>query len=143
MASRLPAVGRIRLAPMLNERGHLLGDLTISRLADDRFWIVGSYYLQEWHQRWFVENLPESGVTISNLCDEQVGFSLSGPNARAIMQQLVDIDLSNEAFSFLSCTETHVASLDAMLARISLTGELGYEVTVAAADQPALLRADP
>ncbi len=141
MASRLPAVGRIRLAPMLNERGHLLGDLTISRLADDRFWIVGSYYLQEWHQRWFAQNLPESGVTISNLCDQQVGFSLSGPNARAIMQQLVDIDLSNEAFSFLACTETRVASLDAMLARISLTGELGYEITVAAADQPALLRA--
>lgn len=141
MANRLPAVGRIRLAPMLNHRGHLMGDLTVSRLADDRFWITGSYYLQEWHQRWFAQHLPESGVTITNLCDDRVGFSLSGPNARAIMQQLVDVDLSNDAVPFLSCRETPVASLDAMLGRISLTGELGYEVTVAGRDQPALLRA--
>ncbi len=61
MASALPAVGRIKLAPMLNHRGHLMGDLTVSRLADERFWVTGSYYLQEWHQRWFADHLPTDG----------------------------------------------------------------------------------
>ena len=38
---------------MLNEAGRLMGDLTVARLEDDRFWLTGSYYLQDWHQRWF------------------------------------------------------------------------------------------
>ncbi len=100
MASALPAVGRIKLAPMLNHRGHLMGDLTVSRLGDDRFWIIGSYYLQEWHQRWFAEHLPADGsVQITNLCDDWCGFSLSGPRSREILQQLVDIDSQPRARS--------------------------------------------
>ena len=71
-----------------------MGDLTVSRLGDDRFWVTGSYYLQEWHQRWFAEHLPADGsVQITNLCDDWCGFSLSGPRSREILQQLVDIDL--------------------------------------------------
>ncbi|HEX5018583.1 MAG TPA: FAD-dependent oxidoreductase, partial [Actinomycetes bacterium] len=143
MASALPSVGRIKLAPMLNHRGHLMGDLTVSRLADDRFWITGSYYLQEWHQRWFNDNLPNDGsVRITNLCDDWCGFSLSGPASREIMQKLVDLDLSNDSMPFLSVRTSSVAGIpDAVLGRISLTGELGYEVTVPARHQRALLRA--
>ncbi len=142
MASALPTVGRIKLAPMLNHRGYLMGDLTVSRLADDRFWITGSYYLQEWHQRWFAEHLPSDGsVTITNLCDDWCGFSLSGPRSREIVQQMVDIDLSHAEIPFLSVREATVAGTDAVLGRISLTGELGYEVTVPASQQRALLGA--
>jgi dimethylglycine dehydrogenase len=127
---------------MLNERGHLMGDLTISRLGDERFWVTGSYYLQEWHQRWFTRHLPTDGsVQITNLCDSWCGFSLSGPASRAIMQKLVDIDLSHSAVPFLSIRETKVAGTDAVVGRISLTGELGYEVTVPASQQRALLAA--
>ncbi len=142
MASALPAVGRIKLAPMLNHRGHLMGDLTVSRLGDERFWVIGSYYLQEWHQRWFAEHLPTDGsVRITNLCDDWCGFSLSGPASREILKQLVDIDLSHPAVPFLSIREAKVAGTDAVVGRISLTGELGYEVTVPASQQRALLAA--
>jgi dimethylglycine dehydrogenase len=138
VASKLPKVGRIKLAPMLNRNGKLMGDLTISQLAQDRFWIIGSYYLQEWHMRWFNENLPSSGVTIKNLSDDWMGFALSGPNSRKIMLQLVSEDMSNKAFPFLSCREMKVGHADAMVARISLTGELGYEINVPVAHQAAL-----
>ncbi len=142
MASALPAVGRIKLAPMLNHRGHLMGDLTVSRLADERFWLTGSYYLQEWHQRWFAEHLPADGtVQITNLCDDWCGFSLSGPRSREIVQQLADIDLSHAAIPFLSVREATVAGTEAVLGRISLTGELGYELTVPASQQRVLLAA--
>jgi dimethylglycine dehydrogenase len=144
MASALPNVGRIKLAPMLNDRGHLMGDLTVSRLADDRFWITGSYYLQEWHQRWFADQLPADGsVHITNLCDDWCGFSLSGPASREILQKLVDIDLSHEAVPFLSVREAQVTGVatPAVIGRISLTGELGYEITVPAEGQRALLAA--
>ncbi len=134
VASRLPAVGRVRLAPMLNHQGKLMGDLTISRLAEDRFWLVGSYYLQEWHMRWFAGFLPADGVTVTNLSDDWTGFAISGPNARRLMERLVTADMSNAAFGFLACREMVVAGADAMVARISLTGELGYEINVRAGD---------
>jgi dimethylglycine dehydrogenase len=123
---------------MLNKNGRLMGDLTVSRLAQDRFWIIGSYYLQEWHMRWFYENMPTSGVTIKNLSDEWMGFALSGPNSRKIISRLIGENMSNEAFPFLSCREMEVVSTDAMVARISLTGELGYEINVPVASQRAL-----
>jgi len=144
VASNLPKVGRIKLAPMLNQNGKLMGDLTISRLAADRFWIVASYYLQEWHMRWFNEHLPASeasGLTIKNLSDDWMGFAVSGPNSRKIISQLVKADMSNEAFPFLSCREMEVVDTNAIVARISLTGELGYEINVPVAHQRALYAA--
>jgi dimethylglycine dehydrogenase len=145
LACKLPAVGRVRLAPMLGHGGKLMGDLTVSRLAADRFWLIGSYYLQEWHGRWFRDLLPTSGVTFTNLSDTWTGFALSGPRARDIVQPLVACDLSNAAFPFMSCGEMTISTRDtpltAMVARLSLTGELGYELYVPAASQPALLDA--
>jgi dimethylglycine dehydrogenase len=138
LASKLPKVGRIRLAPMLKPNGKLMGDLTVSRLAEDRFWIVGSYYLQNWHMRWFNAHLPEQGVHIRNLSDDWMGFAISGPNSRAVLARLVSIDLSNEAFPFLACREAEVGLANAMVARISLTGELGYEINVPVSHQRAL-----
>ena len=88
--------------------------------------------------RWFNEHLPTSGVTIKNLSDDWMGFALSGPNSRKIISQLVSADMSNASFPFLSCREIDVLSISAMVARISLTGELGYEINVPVSHQRAL-----
>ncbi|MBM3615930.1 MAG: FAD-dependent oxidoreductase [Alphaproteobacteria bacterium] len=138
VASRLPAVGKVRLAPMLGHNGKLMGDLTVSRLEKDRFWLVGSYYLQEWHMRWFAGFLPAAGVTVTNLSDTWTGFAISGPNSRQMMERLTDEDMSNAAFGFLACRDMKVAEAKAMVARISLTGELGYEINVKAPDHRAV-----
>ncbi len=138
LAAKLPKVGRVRLAPMLNSSGRLMGDLTVSCLAEDRFWLIGSYYLQTWHMRWFTEHLPQDGVTIRNLSDDWMGFAVSGPKSRALMSRVVATDLGNATFPFLACAETEVAMAPAMVARLSLTGELGYEVNVPVAHQRAL-----
>lgn len=130
VASRLPDVGRIRLAPMLNPAGRLMGDLTVTRLEEDRFWLTGSYYLQEWHRRWFEQHLPPDGVTLRNLTDDRMGFSISGPASRAILERLAHDDVSNDAFGFLTATVMDVGSSEAVVGRISLTGELGYEIVV-------------
>jgi len=122
-----------------------MGDLTVSRLAADRFWLIGSYYLQEWHGRWFRDLLPASGVTLTNLSDTWTGFALSGPLARDIVKPFVDRDLSNATFPFMAVAEMTVATRDrpltATIARLSLTGELGYELYVPASDQRALMQA--
>ncbi|HEX3122539.1 MAG TPA: FAD-dependent oxidoreductase [Rhodanobacteraceae bacterium] len=141
LAARLPRVGRVRLAPMLGPSGKLMGDLTVSRLADDCFWLIGSYYLQAWHMRWFDEHLPPAGVTLRNLSDAWMGFAMSGPASREIISQLVDRDMSNAAFTFMSCTEMQIAGTNAVVARLSLTGELGYEINVPVSHQLALYEA--
>ncbi len=141
LASRLPRVGRVRLAPMLSPNGKLMGDLTVSRLAEDRFWLVGSYYLQAWHMRWFDEHLPPSGVTVRNLSDRWMGFAMSGPASREIISRIADRDMSNTAFPFLSCAETSIARASAVVARLSLAGELGYEINVPVVHQLALYKA--
>jgi dimethylglycine dehydrogenase len=138
LANRLPPVGRIRLAPMLAPSGKLMGDLTVTRLAADRFWLVGSYYLQEWHQRWFCEHLPQAGVAIENLSESWLGFSLSGPRSRDILARLTRDDVADTALPFLGCRLMDVGFTQAIVARLSLTGELGYELTVPAAQQRAL-----
>jgi dimethylglycine dehydrogenase len=126
---------------MLNAAGRLMGDLTVSRLAEDRFWLVGSYYLQEWHLRWFRDHLPPRGVTIDNLSESWLGFSLSGPRSRELLARLAHEDVSNAALPFLSFRRMDVGLTQAVVARLSLTGELGYEITVPALQQRALWNA--
>jgi dimethylglycine dehydrogenase len=141
LASQLPVVGRIRLAPMLNPAGRLMGDLTVTRLDDDRYWLVGSYYLQEWHLRWFREHLPATGVQLENLSESWLGFSLSGPRARDILTALTPADVSDRGLPFMGCAAIEVAGIAAVVARLSLTGELGYEINVPAARQHDLWQA--
>jgi dimethylglycine dehydrogenase len=130
LAGRLPGVGRIRLAPMLGPAGRLVGDLTVTRLSSARFWLTGSYYLQDWHMRWFRSHLPTAGVTVDNLTDDRMGFSISGPASRAILESLTDDDISGSAFPFLTVRTMKIGALEAVVGRISLTGELGYEIVV-------------
>ena len=138
LANRLPALGRVRLAPMLSPSGKLMGDLTVTRLEADRFWLVGSYYLQEWHLRWFRDHLPPSGVRLENLSESWLGFSLSGPRARDILARLTREEVSNGALPFMGARALDVGFTRAVVVRVSLTGELGYEITVRASEQRAL-----
>ncbi|MEA2555322.1 MAG: dimethylglycine dehydrogenase, partial [Actinomycetota bacterium] len=140
VSSRIPEVGQIRLAPMLNHAGKLMGDLSVSRLGPEEFWLTGSYYLQEWHQRWFRHQMPANGVELRNITDDFMGFSVSGPQSRAILERLAHDDVSDEAFRFLTVRRMDVGNAQAVVGRISLTGELGYEIVVPTIQHRALLR---
>ena len=131
LAGRIPKVGRMALTPMLHHKGTLMGDLSVTRLADDRFWVIGSYYLQQWHQRWFDEHLVD-GVEIENLSGRWLGFALSGPRSREVAQAVIGESLAE--FRFMDARFFG----DVLVARMSLAGELGYELTVPAEQQVAL-----
>ena len=138
LACRLPDVGRVRLAPMLHSRGTLMGDFTVSRIDDDRYWLVGSYYLQEWHQRWFEQNRPPQGVTLTNITDQWLGFAVSGPASRELVSRVLERECSNEVLPFMACRQFASGGVPAVVARLSLTGERGYEITVPRASQGEL-----
>jgi dimethylglycine dehydrogenase len=102
MANRVPAVGRITLTPMLNERGRLIGDFTLCRLAEQRFFLIGTYAAERYYLRWFERHMPATGVTVRPCAMQYVGLSVAGPRSRELLQSLVDADLSTAAFPFLS-----------------------------------------
>ncbi len=139
LAGRLPRLGRTALSPMLAPSGRLLGDLTVSRLADDRFLIVGSAAAQEAHQRWFADHAPAAGVSLRNRTRELAGFAIAGPRSRELLARLTDEDLSREGFPFLAIRRMDVGTTSALVARISYTGELGYEIYAPLDHQRTLL----
>jgi dimethylglycine dehydrogenase len=138
MANRVPPIGRIALSPMLNERGKLIGDFTMCRVAQDRVFLIGTYAAQDYYLRWFERHLPPSGVAVRPVTMEYVGLSIAGPASRALLQPLVQADLSAAAFPFLSFRRMAIGMVPAWVGRISFTGELGYEIWVTPDYQRAL-----
>ena len=138
MANRLPAVGRIALTPMLNERGKLIGDFTLCRLAADRVFLICTYAAEIYYQRWFERHAPPPGVTVRPCAMEYVGLSVAGPRSRELLQTLTRTDLSSAAFPFLSFRRVDIGLVPALVGRISFTGELGYEIWVTSEYQRAL-----
>ena len=138
MANRVPAVGRIALTPMLNERGKLIGDFTMCRVSEQRVFLIGTYAAENYYMRWFGRHLPASGVTVRPCAMEYVGLSVAGPNSRVLLQSLVDDDLSTGAFPFASFRKMNVGMAPALVGRLSFTGELGYEIWVTSEYQRAL-----
>jgi len=139
MAGRLPKPGRARLAPMLAPSGRLKGDLTLFNWGDGTWWIMGSYYLRAWHMRWFHDHLRE-GVSVRDISDAVVGFSVSGPNAREVLAATTHEDVSHAALPFLGCRVMDVGLIRARVGRLSVCGELGYEINCSAAEHIALRR---
>jgi len=145
LAGRLPEQGRIVLSPMLGANGRLMGDFTLARLAPERFMMFGSGVAEAFHMRWFERHLPERGVTVRPLAAHLGGFAIAGPRARELLARVTSEDVSAEAFRFFALRPMEIAMAPALVARVSFTGELGYEIYLEAGYQvavyDALLRA--
>jgi len=132
LACRIPAAGRMVLAPMLKEDGRLIGDFTLARLGNGEFRIFGSGAAQDVHMRWFGQHLPGDGsVRIHPYNGSLCGLSVAGPNARALLSRLTDADLSTDAFPFLSIAEINIGMAPCLVGRVTFTGDLGYEIWMA------------
>lgn len=140
LANRIPAVGRTVLSPMLSPKGRLIGDFTVTRLAETRFWLLGAGAMQLIHMRWFESRLPKDGsVGIENQSLRYAGLQIAGPNARALLQRVAEADVGANAFPFLSGRTLEIARCpEAVAVRLSFTGELGYELYVPAEYQRVL-----
>jgi dimethylglycine dehydrogenase len=141
LAGRMPRPGRARLAPMLSPEGRLKGDLTVFNWGDATWWVMGSYYLREWHMRWFEDHIDPSRdgeVAIRDLSDAVVGFSLAGPHARDLLATLTHQDISHKALPFMACATLDVGLIRARVGRLSVAGELGYEINCQASEHITL-----
>jgi heterotetrameric sarcosine oxidase gamma subunit len=128
-ANRLPAVGRIALTQMLSPRGGIESDLTITRLAPDRFYVVTAAATQARDLDWIERHLPADGsVTVEDVTAAWGVLMLAGPRARDILGALTDADLSTSAFPFMAARDIVVGPVPVRALRVTYTGELGWEL---------------
>jgi len=129
------------LNPLLNAHGRLVGDFTVAALTSDRFFIFGSGVAEDYHMRLFLAQMPASGVEIVSHGLGMTGLSLAGPKSRDVLARVVAIDVSADAFKFMSFAEVAVAGVPALVGRVTFTGDLGFEIWCKAEHQVALFEA--
>lgn len=124
-------VGRVIYTQMLNGRGGIECDLTVARLAQDRFYIVTGTGFATHDAHWIRTHLPEDArCQLVDVTGAIAVLSLMGPRSRELLQRLVREDLSNAAFPFAHWRRLHIAGAPVDALRITYVGELGYELHV-------------
>ena len=140
-------VGKVRYGLMLREDGTVMDDGTTARLSETRFIMTTTTAkaAEVLRHLEFVRQClhPAWDVHLLSITDAWAQYAVAGPQARTLLQQLVDpgFDLSNSAFPFMACAElTLCAGTPARLFRVSFSGELAYEVAVPARYGDSLMR---
>ncbi len=122
-------IGSVIYTQMLNRRGGIECDFTVSRLADDRFLIVTGTAFGNHDLGWIRAHLPEDGtVRVVDVTSGRTCFGLWGPLAREILAPLTRSDLSNDAFPYLTAQQIHLGNVPVLALRVTYVGELGWEL---------------
>ncbi len=130
LACRIPAPGRMAIAPMLKEDGRVIGDFTLANLGGGEFFIAGSGVAEDYHMRWFDRHMT-GGVDVLAHGAGLVGLSIAGPESRAVLAALTREDVSAEAFEFMDIRRMDLGMAPCLVGRVSFTGDLGYEIWMA------------
>jgi sarcosine oxidase subunit alpha len=128
-------IGKCRYGLMLDENGMVFDDGVTARLGENHFLMTtttgGAARVLGWLERWVQTEWPDMQVYMTSVTDHWSTFGVVGPKSRAVVQKLCqDVDLSNEAFPFMSWREGTVAGVKARIMRISFSGEMSFEVNV-------------
>ncbi|MDO5618882.1 GcvT family protein [Kocuria sp.] len=119
--------GSVVYALILNASGGILSDITIARIGPDTYHIGVNGHQD---QAWLHGRMRERGADLDlmDVTSGHCGLGLWGPNARRTLEQLVDTDISNEAFRFYRCGQLSIAGVSTLALRLSYVGELGWEL---------------
>jgi len=122
-------VGSVTYTQMLNEKGGIECDLSVSRIAEDHFYLVTGTAFVKHDLSWIRKHLPEDrSVTVNDVTSAKACITLCGPQARTILKQLTKDDLSNAGFPYMTCKQISVGYAPALALRITYVGELGWEL---------------
>ncbi|MGA1634544.1 MAG: GcvT family protein [Gemmobacter sp.] len=123
--------GRVTYTQLLNSRGGIEADLTVARLADDRFYIVTGTGFRTHDLAWIRDHLPAGAdVALEDVTEGWGTLSLMGPRARDVLARVTAADVSNAAFPFGAGREIAIAGTEGRAIRITYVGELGWELHV-------------
>jgi heterotetrameric sarcosine oxidase gamma subunit len=122
-------VGKIVYTQWLNERGTMEADLTVTRLAEDRYFIVsaGDFYTHDLH--WLKAHIPaDAHAVVTDVTSAYTLINIQGPKSRALLSGLTTADLSNQAFPYMSAKEIDFQYARPLAMRVTYEGELGWEL---------------
>ncbi len=131
LANRMPRkIGGMVLAHFLTHKGTVRAEFTVTRLGQELFYLVGTPRGERHDFDILQKSMPQDGsVQLRNVTLERGCFTVVGPNARALLEPLVDADLSNEAFRWMTGQSVTVGlASDVRMMRVNYEGELGYEL---------------
>lgn len=121
--------GTCVVTQMLNERGGIECDLTVTCVAEEQYWVITAAALATHDGDWMQKHLPEDGsVNLRDITAAYACLTLSGPRARDVLQNVSHDDVSHPGFPFLTCKMIHIGSAPVRAFRLSFIGELGWEL---------------
>jgi sarcosine oxidase, subunit alpha len=128
-------VGSVRYGVMCGVDGMVIDDGTVLRLAEDRFLVLtttgGAAKILDWMEEWVQTEWPDLRVHCTSVTEQWVTFPVVGPRSRDVVGAVFPgVDVSTEAFPFMTWRDTSLDGVPVRLARISFSGELAYEVYI-------------
>ena len=134
--------GRLTYTQMLNSRGGMECDLTIARLAEDRFYLVTGTGFRTHDSAWIMDHVaPGLDARLVDVTERRATLALMGPKSRQLLRRVSRDDWDDAAFPFAHAREVHIAGVEALALRITYVGELGWELHCDNADAPAIFDA--
>ncbi len=124
------ATGFITYTQWLNEGGTLEADLTVTKLADDRFFVVATDTAHRHVETYLRRVIGDAHAFVSDVTSGYAQLNVQGPRSRELLQRVTTADLSNEAFPFRAAREIEVGFARVLCVRITYLGELGYELYI-------------
>jgi 4-methylaminobutanoate oxidase (formaldehyde-forming) len=122
-------VGSVTYTQMLNERGGIECDLSVSRIAEDHFYLVTGTAFIKHDLNWVQKHLPgDRSITVNDVTSSRACITLCGPRARNILKQLTRDDISNQGFPYMTCKRITLGYTPVLALRITYVGELGWEL---------------
>ncbi len=122
-------VGTVVYTSMLNPRGGIECDFTITRLAVDRFLIITGTAFGEHDLSWIRMNMPGDGsVIVEDVTSSRACFGLWGPRARDILRRVTKADVGHAAFPYMTARAMAVGDVPVLALRVTYVGELGWEL---------------
>ena len=121
--------GGIVLAHILSERGRIAAEMTITRLADNHYYVLSAAGAEMRDLDHLSQNITsDEQVEIRNVTDERGVLVLAGPKSRRVLAKITDEKLDNDSFRWLSGKEIHVVGVPTRALRVNYVGELGWEL---------------
>lgn len=126
-------VGQVTYTPWLNEAGKVMIDLTVSKLAENKFMVVVTDTQHRHAEAWLKNQIPaEAHCFVTDMTSAFAQINIQGPKSRELMQAVTEADMSNEAFPYRHCQEIAVGYARVLCQRLTYLGELGYELFIPA-----------
>jgi glycine cleavage system aminomethyltransferase T/glycine/D-amino acid oxidase-like deaminating enzyme len=124
--------GVITYTQWLNERGTIEADLTVTKLDDDRFWVVASDSAHRHAETWMRRQFGDAHAFVTDVTGAYAQINIQGPRSRAVLASVTSHDMSNDAFPFRTAREIDLGFARVLCIRITYLGELGYELYIPA-----------